>query len=116
MARSMAHPDYVYTPWSEERRGRVSKKMCESLGAPKGYATVRGIHVPYEHRKALHYWATWIKDNHGTAAAETFIRELKARDWTGIEELKRLWGVRIDIRQNKKLIAALQREIYRARY
>ena len=44
--RPMSHPDYRYTPHSEERRKRASEAARERLGIPAGHHRICGYDVP----------------------------------------------------------------------
>jgi len=42
----MGDPNYVYTPWSKERRQRVQAALLRNHGTPKGHHKLWGVNVP----------------------------------------------------------------------
>lgn len=58
MPRSIAHPDFVYKPWSEERRKRAQEAAAQRLGAKPGHRIVYGVQVPREHWPSISKLAT----------------------------------------------------------
>ena len=89
---------------NKELRDRLSAIHRRRWGAPEGYATVRGVHVPFEHRTPIRYWSDWLAYNEGEDAARAFIRGLKDADWLPMPRLWNLYGQR-------KAVAALRDEI-----
>lgn len=102
--RRICDPDYEYAPWGDERRARASALHRKRWGAPDGYATVRGIHVPLEHRAPIRLWSDWIAYHDGEEAARCFIQGLRNNEWRDMPQLHRLY-------QDRKEVAALRREI-----
>lgn len=74
MPRSMAHPDYVYTPRSAEVRARLSLVHKQRLGIPPDCVRIYGVFVPNEREHPLRYYASYIRQNKGWDAAVQFVR------------------------------------------
>lgn len=108
---SLAYPN---KRWSDEKRERVALLHRRRHGAPDGYSTVHGIHVPSEHEKPLRYWADWLKHNQGAEAATRFLKELKAANWERAPELRAMWLRKKQIGKNREMIRQLVWEAYHA--
>lgn len=100
--------------WTSERRERAANFHRKRHGAPDGFSTVHGVHVPSEHEKPVRFWADWLKHNHGPDTAAQFINELKADNWSRVPGVRALWLRRKQIHENKELIRRLQWEAHRA--
>jgi hypothetical protein len=75
MPRSMAHPDYVYTPRTPEVRAKLSLVHKSRLGIPPDCVRIYGIHVPNEMEQPLRSYASWMNQKKGIDAARRFIRK-----------------------------------------
>lgn len=84
--RSMGDPLYVYTPWSEERREKMSKLHKRRLGIPDGHIRLYGIHIPEDEGRRLAKHAQNVARLNGYDAAVEFIKSDKP-DWELVEEL-----------------------------
>lgn len=109
--RSIWHPEYVHRPWSDERKARASASHRARLGAPEGYATVRGVHVPYEHRAPIRYWSDWMAHHEGEDAARRWVRLLKDRNWSDMPTLWVAYRERKDIAKTREQIRRIQWEL-----
>jgi len=43
--RKISDPDFVYQPWSEERRERASQAALRRIGTPPGHHLIYGVPV-----------------------------------------------------------------------
>lgn len=75
----IGHPNYVYTPWSEERRAKMRSVHRRRLGIPEGCVRIYGIDVPAEMDKPLRNYASWVKQKKGFNAARFFVRKAVAQ-------------------------------------
>jgi hypothetical protein len=55
--KPMGDPDYVYRPWSEERRLAARAAALKRLGTPTGYRMIYGIPVPEDLFEEIHDFA-----------------------------------------------------------
>jgi hypothetical protein len=99
----MGHPNYEYTPHSEQRKKTASNLAKRRLGAPAGHSTVYGVHVPDDHAKVVRRAAEYISKHEGRVAASSFVKRAKANAWDVSDQTKP-WTVREE--------AALRKEFY----
>jgi hypothetical protein len=111
MPRSMADQHYEHRPWSEEHRARLSAIHRKRWGAPEGYCTVRGVHVPFEHRAPVRYWSDWCAHHQGKDAARQWIESLKADEWFTMPRLWELYRARLEIAKTRDFIREFQWEV-----
>lgn len=81
MPRALNHPDYSYSPWSEHRRERAAALAKRRLGAPAGYCTIYGVHVPDTHAAGLRVAAQKVAAKQGYVEASKFVTAAKAKGW-----------------------------------
>lgn len=110
----MADADYEYRPMSVERRARLSAIHRKRWGAPDGYATVRGVHVPFEHRDPLRYWANWISAREGETAAHDFVAAVRDGNWKAVPRIRALFEERQAVHRNRELLRRLEWEAQHA--
>jgi hypothetical protein len=99
-------------PWTRERRRQLSAIHRKRWGAPEGYCTIRGIHVPFEHREPIRYWSDWWAHHYGEDDAKKFVADLKSADWKLIPRLRQLWNQKRQVGRNRDLIRNLVWEAY----
>lgn len=97
---------------SREHRRRMNALHCKRWGASEGHCTVRGVHVPIEHREPVRYWSDWWSYHYGEEDAKQFIADLKAGDWKLIPRLRELWNQKKQISHNSEIIRDLVREAW----
>jgi hypothetical protein len=105
---------YQRARWTDERRAAASVLGRKRHGAPDGFCTIYGIHVPFEHRDPLRHWADWLTYHHGQDEARRMLLELKADNWRDVPRLRRLWEQKKLIHENGKVIADITWEAWRA--
>lgn len=111
MGRSMADPDYRHRPMPEERKARLSEIHRKRWGAPEGFATVRGVHVPFEHRAPLRYWSDYIAYHDGEDIAAEWLARRAEAEWTDMPELWRLYRARKEIAATRDAIRLAEWEL-----
>lgn len=98
--------------WTEKRRAKVSEIHRARHGAPPGYSTVYGVHVPFAIAKAVRYWADREANDAGPAqrfaAGQAFVRLCEQGNWSNSPALVELWKERLIIRENRKIIRSLE--------
>lgn len=112
--RSMGHPDYVHRPMSDERRSRLSEIHRKRWGAPDGFCTVYGVHVPFEHRTPVRYWADWVAYRQGWDGAQGFVEGLKSENWASVPRLWTLYQRKLEVRRTADFLRYLEAEARRA--
>jgi hypothetical protein len=81
MPRSMAHPDYVYRPVSDEKKARMSAAHKARLGIPAECHRVYGVLVPNERADRMRAYALIIAGLKGYEAARSFVSAAAADQW-----------------------------------
>lgn len=111
--RSMGHPDYEHQPWSDERKAKASAFHRKRWAAPEGYATVRGVHVPFEHRAPIRYWSDHIFNHDGEEAARAFVQSLSDNEWRDMPRVTALYRAKKDIAAMREQIRQFEWEARR---
>lgn len=88
----------------------IHRRRC---GAPAGFATLYGVHIPFEHRDPLAYWAAWLALRYGRHEAEAFVRDTMAQRWTTVPALRALYEQKLEVARTKKAIRNLSRKALR---
>lgn len=105
---------YQREPWSDERRARLSEIHRKRWGAPDGFCTIYGIHVPFEHREPIRYWADWVAYHQGRESAQEFVHRQRASDYSAVDYLRKLMLRKRQIYHNAEAIRQVQWEAHRA--
>lgn len=80
--RPTNHPDFVYQPWSDERRAEASRRAKERFSGKPGHSRVYGMIMPDALARVLRPLAYEIARRDGGDAAMVFIEQAMAR-WEG---------------------------------
>jgi hypothetical protein len=104
--------EYPNKRWSEERRERMAALHRKRHGAPDGFCTVHGIHVPAEHGQPVRYWADWFARSHGREAAREFIIGLREERWASMPRIRDLWISKKLIGKNAELVRSIVWEAF----
>jgi hypothetical protein len=97
----MDDPDFVYTPWPKERRAMMSRIHRTRHGAPPGFSTVYGVHVPHQFSDVVRYWAHWICNVSDSASAKKFVEFHQSIDWLEMPELTKLCDEKREVHRNR---------------
>ncbi len=100
--------------WSDERREKAAVAGRRRFGAPDGFATVYGVHVPLEHAEPLRFWAHWLSYNESPERASSFVEYHRLIDWSDVPRLRELWEERQQIADNREAIRLLTWEAIHA--
>lgn len=100
--------------WSEDRRAMMREVHRRRHGAPNGYCTIYGTHVPSEHHDPVRYWAGWLANRHGRAAAVEFVKDHAANNWSEISRVRELWDIKKLVSANRQTIRRVEQEIENA--
>lgn len=100
--------------WTLERRERMRDLHRQRAGAPPGFCTVHGLHVPAEHRGPVRYFADAIASRWGADRAAEFVKHHLSTGWAEAANLHDLWARKLEIRRTRKMIRQVQWEAYRA--
>ena len=111
--RSISDLDYRYRPISKERKAKLSEIHRKRWGAPEGYCTVRGVHVPFEHRPPVRYFSDYVATNYGEDQARKRTQALADSHWQGMDDLWSLYQERRDIALTREAIRKAEWEIVR---
>ena len=109
--RSIGHPDYRYRPISAKRKAKLSEIHRKRWGAPEGFCTVRGVHVPFEHRPPVRYWSDWIAYHQGEERARQWIQGLRDAEWADMPAITEIFNQRKEIARTRDAIRAAQWEL-----
>lgn len=109
--RRICDPGYKRRHWSEEHRARLSEIHRKRWGAPEGFATVRGVHVPFEYRDALRYWTNSISATGSEEEARRFAQQIRDNDWRDMPRIQRLYEERMEIAETREQIRRIQWEL-----
>jgi hypothetical protein len=102
--RRICDPDYERRSWSEEHRSRLSAIHRKRWGAPEGYATIRGVHVPFEYRAPLRYWSDYIAHHYGEDVARRYLRTAEADGWIEMPRIRDFYDKRREIARTRDAI------------
>ena len=99
--------------WSPQRRARMQSLARSRAGAPTGFGTVYGIHVPAEHCEPVRYFASRLRCRHGRTEAEQFVRGLQADGWSAMPRWRDLWQRRVEIDRSRRIVKLIRMELGR---
>jgi len=109
---AVTRADLRSRPWGESRREKMSALHRARCGAPVGYATVYGVHVPYGASKPVRYWAKWLGDMAGPEkaheAAREFVIACERNRWRMAEKLQELMDEKRAVHRNRSIIRELE--------
>lgn len=101
---------YRRKPLTEARRAQMSEMQRARWGAPKGMATVRGVHVLFKHRDALAFWANHFVYHNSPEVARQFVEAQVANNYERMPTITKLYEERLQLREATKEARQIEQE------